>query len=61
MSEIQIGFMAVFGHIAFAVLIRIEGTRVNIDIGVKLLNRNSVATCLEQTGQRSRDDSFAKG
>ena len=33
-SQIEIGFMSVNGYIAFAMLVRIESTRIDIDIGI---------------------------
>ena len=40
MSEVKIGFGAVLGYIYLSVLIGAHGSRVNIDIGVKLLCRH---------------------
>ena len=45
-SKIQVGFVPVIGDIAFAVLVGIEGAWVNVDVGVELLYRDAVATCL---------------
>ncbi len=46
MSEVQVGFVPIIGDIAFAVLVGIEGAWVNVDVGVELLYRDAVATCL---------------
>ena len=48
MSQIKIGFHAVNGNITLAVLIRIERARIYIDIGVKLLNGDIVASGLQE-------------
>jgi|GEM_PF-6786723 len=48
MSEVEVGFMPVYRHIALAVLIRIERAGVDIDIGVKLLYRDLVSPRLQQ-------------
>lgn len=37
-SEIEIGFGAVLGHIAFAVFVGIERPRIDVDVWVKFLN-----------------------
>ena len=41
MPEVEIGLCAVFGHIAFAMFVWIEGARIYIDIRVKFLNSTS--------------------
>ena len=60
MSKIQIGLGAVIGNKHFAVLYRIHGTRININIRIKLLHGNFVAACLQQTAQGSCGDAFSK-
>ena len=47
-SQVKIGFMAVYGHIAFSMLIRIQCSRVDVDIRVKLLDGYIVTSCLQQ-------------
>ena len=53
MSKVKVGFSPVLRHIAFAVLIRIEGAGVDIKIGVKLLDCDAKASCLQQFCKRS--------
>ena len=51
-AEVEVGLMAVHCHIALAVLIGIERTRVNIDVRVKLLDCDFVTAGFQQTGER---------
>ena len=48
MSEVKVGFSPVFGHIALAVLVRIEGSRIDVNIGVKLLDCDSQTSGLKE-------------
>ena len=48
MPQVQVSFLSVVGHIAFAVLVRVQRTRVDVDIRVELLDGNVVAACLQQ-------------
>ncbi len=50
-SEVEVGLRAVVGHIAFAVLIGVEGTRVYVYVWVEFLNGHSESACLKQFGQ----------
>ena len=47
-SQVKIGFVAVYGYITFTVLVWIQSSRVDVDIRIKLLNGNIVASCLQQ-------------
>ena len=47
-SQVKIGFVAVYGYITFTVLVWIHSSRVDVDIRIKLLNGNIVASCLQQ-------------
>ncbi len=53
-AEVEIGFMAVDGDIAFPVFIGIQGSRVDIDVWVKFLDSYPVATAQQQPRQRTR-------
>ena len=44
MSQIQISFRAVFRDEDLTVLNRVHSTRINIDIGIKFLHRDFIAT-----------------
>ena len=46
-SQVEIGFMAVYRYVAFSVLIRVQRTRVDIDIRVELLNCYFITSCLQ--------------
>ena len=58
-AEVEVGLHAIYGDVAFAVLVGIERARVDIDIGVKLLDGNLVAACLQQFTDGGRNDAFA--
>ena len=58
-AEVEVGLHAIYGDVAFAVLVGIERAGVDIDIGVKLLDGNLVAACLQQFTDRGRNDAFA--
>ena len=45
--QVEIGFMAVYRYVAFSVLIRVQRTRVDIDIRVELLNCYFITSCLQ--------------
>ena len=40
MTEVEVGLMTVDGYITLAMLIGIERARVDVDVGVELLNSN---------------------
>ena len=60
MSEVEICLCAVICHKYLAVLDRIHGSGINIDVGIKFLHGNCIAACLEQTAERSCGDSFSE-
>ena len=60
MSQIQIGFCAVLGHVYLAVLIGAHRTGIDVDIGIQLLRRDLQPTRLEQPAQRSRRNALAQ-
>ena len=47
-SEIQVGFHAVYGDIALAMLIRVQSTRIDVDVGIELLDGDAVPVRLKQ-------------
>ena len=59
MSEVEVGLHAVGGDVTLAVFVRVERTRVDVDIRVELLYRDSVAACLQQFSDAGRNDAFA--
>ena len=52
MTQVQIRLGPVLGHIAFAMLVRVQCPRVDIDVGIQFLNRGPVATGKQKTSQR---------
>ena len=58
-SQIEVGFVSVYGHIAFSVFIRIQCPRVDVDVRVKLLDGNLITSCLQQLTDGGRNDAFA--
>ena len=60
MPQVEVGFRTVFGHVTLSVLVRIQGSGVDIDIGIQFLNRHRIATCLQQAGDRRRNNAFTE-
>ena len=60
MPEVEIGFHTVYRNITFAVLVRIERARVDVDVGVELLNGNVISSCLEELTNRRGDDALTQ-
>ena len=48
MPQVQIGLHTVGRHIALAMLVGVQRARVDVDIGVKLLNGYFITACLQQ-------------
>ena len=48
----KVGFLPVVGNVALAVLVRIKRPRVNINVGVELLNGNVETSGLQQFADR---------
>lgn len=59
-TQIQVRLCAVIGNEHFAVLIRTHRAGVNIDIRIKLLNGDLIASGFQQATQRSRSDSLTQ-
>ena len=51
-SEVEVGLMAVDGDVALAVFVGVEGTGVDVDVGVELLDSNPEPACFEKAGER---------
>jgi hypothetical protein len=58
--EIQVRLGAVVGDEHLAVLVRVHRPRVDVDIGVELLDRDLQASALEKATKRSRRDPLSK-
>ena len=59
-SQVEVGLHAVGGDVALSVLVWVQRTGVDVDVGVELLDGDPVAACLQQLAQRSRDDALAQ-
>ena len=60
MTKIQVCFSTVVSHEYLAVLNRVHGAGVNVDVRVKLLHSYFVATGFQKTSQRSCCDAFTE-
>jgi hypothetical protein len=59
-ADVEVGLGAVLGDEHLAVLERAHRARIDVDVGVELLNLHLQPTRLEQTAERSGGDSFAE-
>src|SRR5581483_11947734 len=59
-TEIQIGLGAVLGNEYLPVLVRIHGTRVDVDVRVEFLDRHADAACFEEPSERCGRDAFSE-
>ncbi len=59
-SQVEIGFGPVFGNKTFTMLVGIERTRVDIDVGIEFLNGDRISAGLQQFTQRCGNDTFAQ-
>ena len=61
MSEVKVRFMTVNSDVTFTMLVWVERTRVDVDVGVELLDSNVIASCEKKTCEGGRDNSLSKG
>lgn len=47
MTQVKVTLVAVHGHVALAVLVRVERAGVDVNVGVKLLDGYPVSPCLQ--------------
>ena len=47
-TKVKVGFHTVHGNITLTMFIRVKSSRVDVDVGVELLNGNVVPPCLQQ-------------
>ena len=59
-AQVQVGLMAIDGHVALAVLIGVQRARVDVDVGVKLLAGDTVAAREQQARDARGDDAFSQ-
>ena len=58
--QVQVCLSPVFSHIAFAVLIGIEGARIDVDVRVEFLNGDSKPSRLQKFCKGSGDNALAQ-
>ena len=59
-TEIEIRFRAVVGHVHFAVLVRAHRARIDVDVRIEFLQRDPIAVSLEQRADRCRRQPLAQ-
>ena len=59
MSEIEIGLSAIVQDVNFPVLERIHRPRVDIEIGIELLQNNAQPARFQKSSERSSRQTFA--
>ena len=47
-SEVQVGLHTIYRYVALTMLVRVQCTRVDVDVWVKLLDSNVVTSCLKK-------------
>src|SRR5205823_3651567 len=57
-AQVEVGLGAVVQHEHLAVLERVHGARVDVDVGVELLERDAEAARLEEPGQGGGGDAL---
>ena len=57
--QVEVGFETVLRHVALAVFVRVQRPRIDIDVGVELLNGHLVAACLQQFTDAGGDDALS--
>ncbi len=60
MSEIEIGFRAVVGHVHLAVLEGVHGPGVDVQVRIELGEGDLEAAVFQQRAQRGRREAFAE-
>ena len=60
MAQVEVGFRAVVQHINLAVLVGVHRARVDVEVGVELLQRDLEAAVLQQRAQRGRRQALAQ-
>ena len=59
-TEVKVSLKAVGCHIAFAVLVRVQRTRVDVDVRIKFLDCYLVSAGLKKLAQRGGDDALSQ-
>ena len=58
--QVQVGLKAVLCHVALTVLVRVQRTWVDVNVGVEFLNSHFVAACLQQLANAGGYDSLSQ-
>lgn len=58
--KVQVSFLPIVGYVTLAMLIRVERSWVDVDVGVKLLDRDVKTTSLQQFTDGGGNNSFTK-
>ena len=59
-AKVKVGFLTIVCHVAFAVLVGVERARVNVDVGVELLDGDIVTTCLKKFADGRGDNTLSQ-
>ena len=59
-SQVQIGLETILRHVALAVLVGVQRTWVDVDVGVKLLDGYLVAASLQQFSNRGGNNTLSQ-
>jgi hypothetical protein len=60
-AEVEVRLRAVVEHVNLAVLIRAHRARVDVQVGVELLDAHGEPARLEQRAERARRETLAQG
>ena len=60
-SEVEVRLHAIVRHVAFAMFVGVECSGVDVDVGVELLDGDTVSSGLEQFADGGGNDAFSKG
>ena len=61
MADVEIGFRAILGHIDLAMLERVHGAGIDIDVRVEFLLQHTQSPAAQQTSERGSGKTLAKG
>src|SRR5687768_6184427 len=58
-AQVKIGFGTIVGYKAFAVFVRVQSSRIDVDIRIEFLDGNGKAPGLQEFSQRCRNNAFS--
>ena len=59
-TEVKVGLKTVVRDVALAVLVGVQGARVDVDVGVEFLNSDLIAASLQQAADAGGDDALTQ-